>query len=204
MRDDGGVQAGVRLLRPAGRETVPADALAASYWAESDEPEWRALWEAEIAGLPSHTESRFWLVTGLLLPIWDRLPYHSMRVRRLVTDAGESLIGRVFGAAETAGLRDAFGLAGGLALTPAELHDALIAKGNAFALANGWRLVRRRLMGTLRIELDGPADGDLATVKRMGCTTEIVSWRTRVFVPDQAVLARLVERWSLRDLYAVA
>ena len=204
MRDDGGVEKRVRLVRPAGRDTVAANALAASNWAEADEPEWRAHWEAETAALPSHTESRFWLVAGLLLPLWDRLPDHSMRVRRLVTDAGEALIGRVFGAAEAAGLRDAFGLEGRLALTPAEMHEALVAKGTAFTLGNGWRLARRRAMGELRIELEGPADGDLAAVKRMGCTTEIVSWRTRVFVPGEAVLARLVERWPLRDLAAAA
>ena len=204
MRDDGGVEKRVRLVRPAGRDTVAANALAASNWAEAGEAEWRAHWEAETAALPSHTESRFWLVAGLLLPLWDRLPDHSMRVRRLVTDAGEALIGRVFGAAEAAGLRDAFGLAGGLALTPAEMHEALTAKGTAFTLANGWRLARRRAMGELRIELEGPADGDLAQVKRLGCTTEIVSWRTRVFVPGEAVLARLVERWPLQDLAAAA
>ena len=204
MRDDGGVEKRVRLVRPAGRDTVAANALAASNWAEAGEPEWRAHWEAEVAALPSHTESRFWLVAGLLLPLWDRLPDHSMRVRRLVTDAGEPLIGRVFGAAEAAGLRDAFGLSGGLALTPAEMHEALTTRGTAFTLANGWRLARRRAMGELRIELEGPADGDLATVKRLGCTTEIVSWRTRVFVPGEAVLARLVERWPLRDLAAAA
>ena len=203
MRDDGGVEKRVRLVRPAGRDTVAANALAASHWTEAGEPEWRALWEAEVAALPSHTESRFWLVAGLLLPLWDRLPDHSMRVRRLVTDAGEALIGRVFGAAEAAGLRDAFGLEG-LALTPAEMHEALTTKGTAFTLANGWRLARRRAMGELRIELEGPVDGDLAAVKRMGCTTEIVSWRTRVFVPGEAVLARLVERWPLRDLAAAA
>ncbi len=203
MRDDGGVEKRVRLVRPAGRDTVAANALAASNWTEAGEAEWRALWEAEVAALPSHTESRFWLVAGLLLPLWDRLPGR-MRVRRLVTDPGEALIGRVFGAAEAAGLRDAFGLAGGLALTPSEMHEALTTKGTSFTLANGWRLARRRAMGELRIELEGPADGDLAAVKRLGCTTEIVSWRTRVFVPDEAVLARLVERWPLQDLAAAA
>lgn len=33
-----------------------------------------ALWEAELKVLPTHTESRLWLVSGLLLPLWDRLP----------------------------------------------------------------------------------------------------------------------------------
>ena len=38
----------------------------------------------------------------------------------------------------------------------------------------------------------------------MGCTTEIVSWRARVFVPDEAVLGRLVKRWPVRDSTAAA
>ena len=56
------------------------------------------LWEQEIASLPTHRDSRFWLAAGLLLPIWDRLPAENMRVRRLTTDPGEALIGRVLDA----------------------------------------------------------------------------------------------------------
>ena len=50
-----------------------------------------------------------------------------------------------------------------------------------------------------RIEVEGPADTDLPALKRLGCTTEIVSWRTRVFVPGAAVLERLLERWPLGE-----
>ena len=81
MLEDGGVEERVRLVRPAARETMARAELDASTWREADEEQWRALWEAEIGGLPSHTESRFWLVTGLLLPIWDRVPDRNMRVR---------------------------------------------------------------------------------------------------------------------------
>ena len=54
-------------------------------------------------------------------------------------------------------------------------------------------------MGMGRIEVEGPADTDLPALKRLGCTTEIVAWRTRVFVPGAAVLARLLERWPLGE-----
>ena len=54
-------------------------------------------------------------------------------------------------------------------------------------------------MGADRIEVEGPADTDLPALKRLGCTTEIVSWRTRVFVPRTAVLERLLDRWLLGD-----
>ena len=197
MFEDGGVEARVRLVRPAGREPMAAAELAASNWEDAGGDRWRALWDLEIEGLPSHTESRLWLVTGLLLPIWDRLPDENMRVRRLATDAGESLLGRVLTPEQAHAFRGAFGLAGGPVMSPAEMHEAVLTRGASFDLANGWRLARRRLMGARRVEIEGPADGDLAALKRMGCTTEIVSWRTRVFVPEYIGLGRILERWPL-------
>ena len=199
MLDDGGVEDRVRLVRPAGRDTMAGEALAASSWQDAAPEHWRALWEAELEALPTHAESRLWLVSGLLLPLWDRLPTDSVRVRTLTTDAGERLIGRTLGAAQAQALRLALGLGGGVALTAGEVHEAVIGGGTAFPLANGWRLARRRAMGALRLEVEGPADTDLPALKRLGCTTEIVSWRTRVFVPGADTLERLLERWPLGE-----
>ena len=197
MFDDGGVQERVRLLRPATRETMARAELDASNWRRVDEAHWRMLWEQEIAELPTHRESRFWLAAGLLLPIWDRLPAENMRVRRLATDTGETLIGRVLDAEQVAAVRTSFGLGGGLAMTGAEAFEAVMGRGSALALANGWRLARRRIMGADRIEIEGPADTDTALLKRIGCTVEIVSWRARAFAPGADVLDRVLERWPL-------
>ena len=195
--DDGSVQERVRLLRPATRETIAKAALNASNWRRTDENRWRAAWDAEISTLPSHRESRLWLVAGLLLPIWDRMPDENMRVRRLVCDDGEHLIGRVLGPAEAGDFRAALGLDGGPGLTAAEVQDEIMLRGVSFRLSNGWKLARRRLMGAMRIEIEGPDDGDTDPLKRMGCMTEIVSWRTRVFAPDRAALERIIERWPI-------
>ena len=195
--DDGDVQERVRLVRPAVRETMAQKALEASQWRPAGEDRWRALWDAEIAGLPSHRESRFWLVAGLLLPIWDRLPDESMRVRRLHADDGGHLIGRVLGPAEVTEIRAALGLDGGPGLTAAEVHDEIMGRGASFPLANGWKLARRRLMGAFRIEIEGPTDADTDALKRMGCVAEIVTWRTRLFAPDRATLERVTDRWPI-------
>ena len=195
--DDGDVQERVRLVRPAVRETMARAALEASQWRAAGEDRWRALWDAEIAGLPSHRESRFWLVAGLLLPIWDRLPDESMRVRRLLADDGEHLIGRVLGPAEVSEFRIALGLDGGLCLTATEVHDEIMKCGASFHLSNGWKLARRRLMGAFRIEIEGPTDSDTDTLRRMGCIAEIVTWRTRLFAPDRATLERVTDRWPI-------
>ena len=197
MFDDGGVQERVRLIRPATRETMARAELDASNWRRADEAHWRMLWEHEIAELPTHRESRFWLAAGLLLPVWNRLPAENMRVRRLATDTGEALIGRVLDAEQVAAVRTAFGLDGALAMTGAEAFEAVMGRGSALALANGWRLARRRIMGADRIEIEGPADTDTALLKRIGCTVEIVAWRARAFAPGAEVLDRVLERWPL-------
>jgi len=31
----------------------------------------------------------------------------------------------------------------------------------------------------------------------MGCTVEIVSWRTRIFAPGPDLLERVIQRWPL-------
>ena len=197
MLDDGGVKERVRLIRPATGETMARAELDASNWRRADEAQWRRVWDAEIAGLPSHRESRFWLATGLLLPVWDRLPEENMRVRRLTSDDGISLIGRVLDAEQVRAVRAGFGLDGGPAMTGKEAFEAVMGRGNALSLANGWRLARRRLMGADRVEIEGPADTDMDALKRMGCTVEIVSFRARIFAPNAGALERILDRWPL-------
>ena len=197
MLDDGGVKERVRLIRPATGESMARAELDASNWRRADEARWRRVWDAEIAGLPSHRDSRFWLASGLLLPVWDRLPPENMRVRRLTSDDGISLIGRVLDAEQVRSVRAGFGLDGGPAMTGAEAFAAVMERGNALALANGWRLARRRLMGAERIEIEGPADTDMDALKRMGCTVEIVSFRARIFAPNVGALKRILGRWPL-------
>ncbi len=193
--DDGGVQERARLVRPAARQSMARDELRASRWRKATEAEWRRLWDAEAAALPGHRESRFWLATGLLLPVWDRLPAENLRVRRLATDTGEALIGRVLDAEQVQAVRAAFGLEGGFRMTGEEAFGAVQARGVALPLANSWRVARRRIMGADRVEIEGPTDTDLAALRRMGCTVEIVSYRARVFAPNAAALARVLERW---------
>ena len=79
-------------------------------------------------------------------------------------------------------------------MTGEEAFEAVLSRGAAVPLANGWRIARRRLMGADRVEIEGPADTDLPALKRLGCTVEIVSYRARVFAPDADTLGRVLER----------
>ena len=198
ITDDGAVETRVRILRPTGRETRSPAELRDSRWRTAEPARWRAAWDAEVAGLGTHADSRLWLVTGMLLPVWDRLASESMRVRRAITDDGEQLIGRVFTAAEVDTLQEGFGAGTGIRLTAGEVYDALRVKGRKFTLVNRWQLARTRAMGAGRIVLTGPAGAEVEAVKAAGCTAEIAQWRLQITVPSREALARILERWPLR------
>ena len=188
----------MRLLKPASNETLAYSELEASNWTLADERAWRPLWESEIASLPSHTDSRFWITSGLLLPIWNRLPSDNMRVRRLTTDDGQQLIGRVLDAEQVRTVRAAFNLDAAIALTGDEAWDAVLKRGSSLPLANGWRLARRLVAGIDHVELEGPDDTDTDALQKLGFTIEIVNWRARVFAPAPLVLDRLFARYPLQ------
>ncbi len=101
---DGAVIVRRRLHRPKSRETIPAEALAQSEWRSADLSSFRQAWQTELETIPPFTDDMIHLITGLLLPIWDRLGCgkHALRVYRLETNEGERLIGRVIAAGSLA------------------------------------------------------------------------------------------------------
>ena len=99
MLDDGEIERRVRLIRPMEQHSVPLRMMAESHWVEADRARFVAAWQAELAEVPEFTDSTIHVVSGLLLPIWKRLPNESTRVYRLQTDAGERVIGRKVSAA---------------------------------------------------------------------------------------------------------
>src|SRR5208282_1308811 len=88
MLDDGEVERRVRLLRPMERTAISIVNMAQTHWREVDRADFVRAWEAEMATVPEFTNSHLHIVTGLLLPIWKRLPNDGMRVYRLQTDDG--------------------------------------------------------------------------------------------------------------------
>ena len=144
MLDDGAVERRVRLIRPMEQ---PGDLLEddgqKAIGREADRTASPQAWEAELAELPEFTDSTLHIVTGLLLPIWKRLPNKSTRVYRLQTDAGERIIGRL-GLASLGGA--------GLRAQAHHPHAGRRFRGadggpNASDLAEGLELRRVRVMG---------------------------------------------------------
>jgi hypothetical protein len=116
----------------------------------------------ELETVPEFTESRFHVVTGLLLPIWKRLTEKNPRVYRFQTDDGERVIGRLI----PPGFVDAFA-ACNHPLTPEEAWSALL-EGRSLPLTGGHSLRRVTVMHAARIELTGFYADDVPNLKAKG------------------------------------
>jgi len=195
--DDGEVERRIRLVRPLERRAIALHALHGSHWDEVDKATFSAAWQAEVDGLPEFVESTFHVVTGLLLPIWRRLPDDGCRVYRLQADDGERVIGRLVSPEWVA---DALGTQAP-AVAPADAWSAVLAKGAVLQLADGLAVRRSAIMHVDRVELTGFTDGMVDRLKAMGLVSEIISWRLRLFVTTgdegPAILSVLLDRHPL-------
>ncbi len=196
--EDGSVQKRCHLIQPASQRTEPAADLEG--WSVIDDHEWRRLWAEQCAALPEFRESRFWLVTGVLLPVWKRLPETDVSVYRLTTDDGTNLIGRVLSPGQVDAVRMRLGLGrddAAARMTPAERMRELLARRCKYLLDGDLVLAGRRHMGTMRVEVEHRDPESVERLKALGCRSEIVQYRTRVYVPDAAAMGRLIEAYPV-------
>ena len=199
MLDDGEVERRIRLIRPMEKLNFALDHLGETSWEEVDDASFATTWQAELAQVDDFAQSELHIVTGLLLPIWKQLPEESTRVYRLQTDDGARIVGRRVSPAWAA---SATANADAPVLSPPQAL-ALLREGQiVLDLTDGLQLRRSRLMNVNRIELTGFGSTAVDRLKAMGLFSEIISWKLRLFVPDDvvtgsAVIERLFERHPL-------
>ncbi|MER9850005.1 strawberry notch family protein [Mesorhizobium sp. M0106] len=201
MLDDGAIEHRMRLLRPTDELRFGLDALAETHWQPADRKLFCELWQAEIDAVPEFTASTFHIMTGLLLPIWRRLPDDDCRVYRMQTDAGERIIGRHIAPTLVATMLRNLGVDHVPTLAPDEAWTGLIEGRIGLQLADGLILRRSRVMNDYRVELIGFTDAMVPRLKALGLISEIISWKLRLFIPTtalgSAILATLIDGHKL-------
>jgi predicted RNA methylase len=201
MLDDGEIERRIRLIRPMEGMNMPVRAMGETHWVEAERAGFASAWNAELAEVPEFTDSILHMVTGLLLPIWKRLPQDSSRVYRLQTDEGERIIGRRVSPAWAANATTS-GVA--TSITPDEAYAALVEGRTIFDLAEGLQLRRLRVMGANRIELTGFTDTMPERLRAYGLFSEIISWKLRFFVPVGAagteITAKLLDHFPIERI----
>ncbi|MBE9002266.1 strawberry notch family protein [Nostoc sp. LEGE 12447] len=192
---DGGVVPRVLLVRPQKEIRIPVKDLESSTWKAVCVDAFVAGWSKEVDTLPKFTTDYLHLVTGILLPIWKILPQHNSRVFRLQTSDGQKILGRVVNAHDIQTVREQLGLRNQL-LSPEELVKLVLNERYTQQLPGGVTLRRSFVANEPRIELVN-AISLAERLLAVGCFTEIINWKKRVFIPVSdkapAILAAVIE-----------
>lgn len=182
--DEDRLVSAVRLVRPDDRQTMPEKAFEESAWKPAAVADWRRVWDEEVAGTDPWRTRELTLATGLLLPIWGRLPARGCSVRRVRAPDGRRWLGRMLDAVQARTLKAALGLtdAGAAWSDGAQTLATLLDRSVQLSLEGGLWLKRARVMDRWRIEVVGGRTDQDALVA-LGCFVEIIAFTPRVFVP---------------------
>ena len=90
------------------------------------------------------------------------------------------------------------GLDGTVTLTPKEARVAVMDRGATVPIGNTLNLRKSRVMDAYRLEVVGFTPDTLKHLKSLGCRTEIISWKTRAFIPlmDLTVLTAVMDAFQ--------
>ena len=184
LDEDGHPMAVWKVHRQGQTALITQHVLDESHWAPTDATTFATLWQDEADHAATHPASeRFFLATGRLLPIWNKLGDQA-QVRRLITQDGRSFLGRIVPVDAVNDLLESLGLGGAIKLSVAEIISAAMAgKVVPINALHGLSLKRARVNGEQRLEIIGFDARALPAYKAKGCFTEIISRQCRLFVP---------------------
>ena len=197
MDEEGNFIRRLELVRPLRSEHILADRLAETAWEEISEVTFRESWAIEYAADENqlHTETVF-LATGLLLPIWGALPNEDLTVNRIVDQSGASWLGRHVHDLYIDATLEKLGVDRKAPTDPGKIVQAILGGGTWKAPHPLHFTIRTsRVNGARRIEIADAEPARIPGLKALGCFTEIIAYKTRVFVPmDRAeqVIAAIV------------
>jgi len=178
----GNVVSRVRLVRSAKEEKSSELDFGLSQWREASLEEWQAAWQDEIARTPDYKTSRIFMVSGLLLPVWESMEASvDQRVYRVELDNGERVLGRIIPVEKMAEVAKAMGLSSQVDLSPEEVYRAVM-DGQRVNFGGGITLRLSRVQHEPRIEVHGNIASLIERLRAAGCFTERIQFQTRVFV----------------------
>ena len=195
-----------RVTTPIDWQFVPKDELDDSMRATgnlnriTNLKEAKTLWDERVAKTPEFKEADLHIITGAILPIWDRLAGQP-KIFRLQTDAGERMLGRVV---DNKVINETLTRLGAesvkLNIKPAEVVERIL-EGGVASLANGWIIKRRRVAQEWRLELTGPdLYSHMGELEAAGVFRERIpgTYDTRYFIPTGEGGATTIEAITKR------
>lgn len=188
----GNIHDNYRLTGQTKREYLPQRAFVGK-WNKLEGADAKKLWNEEIANLPEFRKENLHLISGVVLPVWDKLPTENVRIYRVLTDKGEMLIGRVV----PENMIDETLRRMGSNRTREKIATTDLIKGikngDIVHLENDWRIKQSKVSGENRIEIIGPDFNVFDLLKNKGVFTERISYSTRFFVPTETNTKQIID-----------
>ena len=171
----------------------------------------REWWEAEYANTPATEPRRFYILSGAIFPIYDKVMGSSgiqtVKIARAILGDGQALVGLNLSASDVPNVKQRLGIGTPLGeASSAEILSLLIG-GAVIELDNGWQLTSARIAGDEVVELVlNGVPGNREELRRYGLSEEIIYYKRRWFVQsDEAATILpnvLAQRKPIRDLTA--
>lgn len=174
-----------QLLRPTGSLRVDVTSLATSHWEPVDADTFEALWNVEVSEAEAKLEvDTVTMATGVLLPVWNRLPDSDVRVWRIDDGAGVTVLGRIIPSYAYDALEREFGLESSESLSVQEIiAGASAPEGVAIPGLRPARLAMAYVNNSRRLEIRGFSPEDRLWLKSCGAFSEVIQFKTRLFIP---------------------
>jgi proteasome lid subunit RPN8/RPN11 len=201
---EGAVEERFILAGPGSQKYIAKAEFKASQYTPLTPQEAAPLWEAENQARPKTYTEIVPMISGLTLPIWDRLPEYA-RVGRAQADDGQRVLGRIISKGDVPDVLRRLGLTSSVAKLPAESVFRMVKdEGQVGELVNAWTIKRSRVANEWRVELSprnryiSPAMQ--AELNRYGLFIERIAYEERAFIPSPNALAKLLEVRPLADI----
>ena len=189
---DGSIQLRARVLTPGGvrYRSLSGESLLKKKLIKINKKEARVLWDKNKNEIPEFTVSKKHLISGSVLPIWDKLPSGNVRVYRVLTDDGNILIGRDIRPSQIETVLKRLGVD-----TPRtkesqaqDVKDIIeqLRAGTSVRLTNGITLRPASVMGSDTYELTFKETPDIRLIdslKKHGLFSMRVRYMMRYFIP---------------------
>lgn len=188
----GNVTSNYKLIGQIRPEYIPQHRLYGN-WVEIKTEEARDLWNEELSRLPEYRKENLHLISGVVLPVWDKLPTENVRIYRVLTSDGEMLIGRVVSEQMIDETLRRLGSSRKKEKIATKDLVTSIKNGDKVYLENEWMLTSRKVSGEDRIELLGPSYEHHDILINKGVFAERIQYRTRYFVPSNTNTEKIMD-----------
>ncbi|KKN12615.1 hypothetical protein LCGC14_1014680, partial [marine sediment metagenome] len=156
------------------------------------------MWREQFDKVPEFHSKTEHFLTGLILPIWDKIR-GTARIYRIVTTEGEEMIGRTITPNALSNTLRALGATQKQQLSAKDAGQKLLNNDITVELSNQWKLKYSLVQGEKRIEIVGPSYLHEDELNSLGVFGERIQYSKRYFVPLDKI-SSFLSRWPIVDV----